>query len=297
MIPTRIKSIEGISRTLAIISLFCLILFLSAPVALSKESEFNLDPLRPADTSSPRDTLNSFLTGSNLYIEDFRRKAANEKTFRAYRRASQTLDFSTTPGGDTWFVRSQRMALLQELLARIELPPANEIPSDDEVADGAITPWTFPNTGITIEKIEQGPRAGQFLFSAETVQSLDRLYRQVKQLPYRPGATVGVYEQMVSAETGVHVQEQQLRTRLKPIDTSSPRSIFERFLDSVNRAYGLVMETKIALQAIPPTMTGEEARSIEKMANNLLQRASDTLDLSEVPKRYDRTLASKRCFS
>jgi MscS family membrane protein len=39
-----------------------------------------------------------------------------------------------------------------------------------------------------------------------------------------------------------------VRNRLKPVDTSSPRSTFDGFLDSVNRAYALVMETDAALK-------------------------------------------------
>ena len=50
--------------------------------------------------------------------------------------------------------------------------------------------------------------------------------------------------------------EQQLRERLKPVDTSSPRTTYEGFPDSVNRAHMLVMETNTALRATPPRRTG-----------------------------------------
>jgi len=124
---------------------------MSASFAASGEAVVDPDPLRPADTSSPRDTLNTFLADSSQFIEDFRQKTAADRTYQAYRRASQTLDFSATPDGDTWFVRNERIALLQELLARIELPPQKEIPGDAEVADGTITqavvapPPPYPN--------------------------------------------------------------------------------------------------------------------------------------------------------
>jgi len=152
------------------------------------------------------------------------------------------------------------------------------------VADGTITEWTIPNTSITITKIKEGPREGQFLFSADTIQQLEGLYRQAKHLPYQPGVTEGFYEQLVSTDTTVQGQERELRTRLKSVDTYSPRSTLEGFLDNVNRAYELVKETNAKLQAKPPAMTKAEARKAEKTAMNYLARASDALDLSQVPK-------------
>ena len=271
-------------RNRILVSIVMLLSVLWISTAMAKNVNSDPAPLRPADTSSPRDTLHSFLTDSSYFINDFRKNNLNEKSYRAFRRASQTLDFSTTTEGDTWFARIERVALLQELLARIELPADSEIPGNKEVADGGITEWTIPNTRIKIVKIEQGPQAGKFLFSAETVQELDRLYRQAKHLQYQPNAMGGLYEEMVGADTTKYALEQQLRNRLKPVDTSNPRATLEGFLDSVNRAYTLVFETNKALQATPSTVSREDALEKERMAANLLQRASETLDLSQVPK-------------
>lgn len=251
---------------------------LGAPAA---GTDADTDPLRPADTSSPRDTLQSFIASSRLLVERFRRQETDETYYRAFIRTSQTLDFSNTPEGDSWFVRGQRMALLQELLARIELPPENQIPGGDEVADGTLSEWKIPNTDITIERITEGPRSGEFLFSADTVQALDRLYRQARHLPYRSGATPGIYEEAFNAS--ILEQERELRDRLKPVDTSSPRATFESFLDLVNRTYSLVTEANKALQVTPAEITRNEAREMEAMAGLFLKRASDTLDLSQIP--------------
>jgi hypothetical protein len=109
--------------------------------------------LRPADVSSPRDTLTSFIADTNQFVEDFLHGQVGEKSYLAFRRASQALDYSTTADGDSWFIRSLRIALLQEILARIELPAENEIPGDREVAEGNISQWKIPNTTITIVKI------------------------------------------------------------------------------------------------------------------------------------------------
>ena len=58
----------------------------------------------------------------------------------------------------------------------------------------------------------------------------------------------------------------------------------EGFLDSINRAYVLVTEADAALRTTPPTLTKEEARGMEVTAENLLQRAVRTLDLSDMPE-------------
>ena len=66
------------------------------------------------------------------------------------------------------------------------------------------------------------------------------------------------------------------------------------FLESVNRAYRLIKEAEAALNASPPTITKEEALEIEREAQNLLRRASATLDMSNVPRalRQDTGMAA-----
>ncbi len=280
--------IVGLSRVLISVSLVLAILAPVGSVAIAQQTgtDFDPKPLRPADTSSPRATLSSFLANITEVMEDWRRSpdAPSDAALRAYDRAVQTLDLSATPAGNAAVVRMERLLSLKEILDRIEVPPEHEIPGNREVADGTTTQWTIPDTRITIRRIEDGPRAGEFLFSAGTVQRLDRLYRQAKHLPYKPGATTaGIYESYYSSERTLARVEGEVRNRLRPVDTSSPRSTLEGFLDSVNRAHALVMEAEAALQATPPTMTQKQAQEVEIAASNLLQRAATTLDLSQVP--------------
>ncbi len=289
MTRTSARPLAALSRVLASVSVVFLLACLSAPLAVAQgaDADFDAYPLQPADTSSPRATLRSFLTNINEAIEDWRRDAdaTAPKNYRAYHRARQTLDFSTTPDGDSTLVRSLRLLFLKEILDRIELPPEDEIPGSDEIADGSVREWTIPDTQIRIRRIEDGPRAGEFLFSADTVQRLDRLYRQAKHLPYKPGASsVGIYEAYLASDKTDLARERLLRNRLRPVDKSSPRSTLEGFLDGVNRAYALVMDSEAKLRATPPAMTRDEAREIEEKAANLLERATATLDLSQVPK-------------
>lgn len=274
------------SRALVQIT-FSLVLALAAPMSgaeLYVDTEPDPHPLRPADTSSPRDTLRSFLENANEAVDAWRRDELNARSTRAYLRAMETLDLGSTPHSDTWWIRTERLLLLKELLDRIELPPESAIPGDAEVADGAVLQWTIPDTRITIARIGEGPRAGEFLFSAGTVEKLHRYYAHARHLPYRPGIPAGYYEDWVRSERTDRAREQRIRNHLKPVDTSSPRSTLAGFLDSINRAYTLVIEADAALTATPPTMTMQEAREVDIAAAKLLQRAVHTLDLSQTPE-------------
>ena len=190
--------------------------------------------------------------------------AFDEETYRLLRRAADMLDFSATPHGDNWSERILRVALLHDALSRVPLPTETDIPDETAVADSTLSEWQIPGTSIRIERVEAGPSAGEFLFSAETVAAADRIYRRVKTLPYRDDATPGVYEQVVSltGSDGVYASQTKLQQRLQPVDTDSPRATLNGFLASINQAYALVMEANQALEARPPRMSRAQAREV-----------------------------------
>ena len=250
--------------------------------ALSRERIISRNPLKPPDTSSPRATLQSFLKDMDVVLGDFEENNAisSEEGYRAYERVLSMLDFNMTPNGDSRLTMAKRCLLLLEILNRIELPPVSDIPGDEEVEKSGITRWTIPNTRLTIQRIENGPRTGEFLFSARTVERLHRSYLLVKPLPYRRSGATNIFEKYTATVESDYYHENLMRNILRPVDAESPRATLEGFLDSVNRAYVLVMETNTALRASPPRKTRDEAREAEKFAMNLLNRAMDTLDLS-----------------
>ena len=260
----------------------------SAPQKTQRPAEGDTEknPLLPADTSSPRDTLEGFLRDLTIALEDYRKNGglSSAESYRAYYRALSMLDFSATPDGNSWLVINRRILMLKEILDRIALPPETEIPGDDEVARENLTQWTIPGTNITIQRAEKGAQTGKFLFSAGTVQRLHRFYRKVKHLPYKPESTPGFYEAFTRSERSSHALQSAMRNRLRPVNTTSPRSTLEGFLDNINRACALVMEADAALKASPPTITMDEAREMEQRADNLMDHAAGTLDLSKVSK-------------
>jgi MscS family membrane protein len=293
------RSRTTITRPIMVASFLSLILVLPVHQSAAKDAwkqepkvAFDPYPLRPPDTSSPRATLRSFLTNLDKAIVDWRRGTPDKITDRAWMSAIQTLDFSTTPNSDSWSVQAERAILLKEILDRVEVPPYSKIPGGDAVAKAGVTRWTIPNTRITIARIEYGPRAGEFLFSAATVERLYRSYMIARELPYKPTAsTPGAYEAYIRSDRTQSALERQLRMRLQQVNTSSPRSTLVSFLENVDRAWALVKEVDSALKAQPPAMSKQQALEIGKTANDLLLRAATTLDQSEIPAAYRRGIS------
>ncbi len=255
------------------------------PAASAQDQDDGTVPtaLQPLDNSSPRDTLGGFLANMDVLIDAWRRNDLDEDAARARRRAVNALDLSSTPHGDTALVRTRSVLLLYEVLSRLPLPSPDDIPGDDEVTETGITEWRIPGTTIAIQRIESGPRQGAFLFDAQTVERLERLYRHVADLPYQEGRAPGAYLEFIESDETPSALGREVRNRLKPVDTSHPRATLEGFMDSVNRANDLIRTADAALRESPPGITVEEAEVVEREALNLLRRAASALDLSEVP--------------
>ena len=241
-------------------------------------------PLRPADTSSPRATINSFLTNVNQGIQLWLDGAPLDLITERRTRALETLDFSQVADNHLIVTKVQHILLLKEILDRIALPPIDQIPGDKEVTDEDLESWTIPDTRITIAKIADGPRKGEFLFQARVVTDLEELYFRSKHLPYQPGATEGIYKRWLEEEGLSGESTLNVRHRLKPIDTSDPRSTFLGFRETLESAYHMMMDADAAFKKDPPGITRQEGRDIEENAALLIQRAMRTLDLSQIPE-------------
>ena len=173
-------------------------------------------PLAPPDTSSPQATLRNFVEnakGYQLYMESIDQYLKDPGLFPSTEvreqakqseilldRAKDCLNLSEIPPRLKRDTGLERAILLKEVLDRIEVPPYAEIPDAEAVAaDEELSRWRLPHTKIDIVKVESGSQAGEFLFSTETVARLGELYQKVKNLPYKPGATEGVYQFYISS--------------------------------------------------------------------------------------------------
>jgi MscS family membrane protein len=99
---------------------------------------------------------------------------------------------------------SRRLAIqLKEVLDRIKLPPIESIPDAQTMAKAEFKRWTLPNSEIRIQRVEKGPRTGEYLFTPETLSRLPEFYDKVKELPYKTGASAGWYDFSTYSPAGV----------------------------------------------------------------------------------------------
>lgn len=180
--------------------LLLVVLGLAGPARSADEA----NPLRPPDMSSPRATLEGFVAsmdrayaGSNEVISAYLASnrlymSAGERHRLAAVRAGaiqavRSLDASKLPSVLREIVAVEHAIQLKEILDRIGLPPPDAIPDSAAMARSGAKSWRLPNTEIDLVLIESGPRAGDYLVSADTVNRLPEFYERVKDLPYLPG--------------------------------------------------------------------------------------------------------------
>ncbi|MFQ5937387.1 MAG: hypothetical protein ACE5LB_13370, partial [Acidiferrobacterales bacterium] len=179
-----------------------LVLSLLLPASsLAEEEKPKVFPLEPANTSSPRAALKTFIDNINATYRIYRTEGMNLKTLPRMRhlgrRTLRTLDLSQVAPTQVTSVGFQAAAAIKEVLDRIELPPEKEIPDAEAMRAlaeaGEPLRWRIPHTAITIARMEKGARHGEYLFTAGTVARADEFYQHVKHLPYKEGASAGLY--------------------------------------------------------------------------------------------------------
>ena len=192
-------------------------LVLLASVALPAAADERQDhPLAPADTSSPRATLQSFVTTVDAIYADLRQRRPapelRELSRRRIARVASCLDLSRRAPSLVDSKRQQVAVNLKEVLDRIKLPPAAEIPDAAAVAADDLTRWRVPGTEITLVRLPEGGRAGEWVFAADTVDRAEEFYRLVEPLPYRADAGSPGLHDMYVESPGWMIPEAWVRT-------------------------------------------------------------------------------------
>jgi MscS family membrane protein len=146
-----------------------------------------------SDTSSPRGTLTLFLDSTNEIYEMTRGPQPLDRTSvegeALVDRTLSCLDTSRLPEYAREHFAAEAAVCLKEVLDRIPLPPAEEIPGIEAIdttgSGEKLERWQVPNSQITIARIQDGPRRGEFLFTSGTVDRAPELYRKLASNPYR----------------------------------------------------------------------------------------------------------------
>jgi MscS family membrane protein len=186
--------------------LFCLISF-----CVNVVSAEEVRILLTVDTKSPRDTLKSFIDSVNmaytisiavrksymrsskLYLGEQEEKQLDKQLVRI-NYAKRTLNLSELPNALSQKIAFDKVLELYEILGRIELPDIKTVPSIEEMEQYEFKNWTIPGTDITLSRVEKGARAGEYLFSPETVAQLSDFYQIIKNEPYKTDAIPGIYD-------------------------------------------------------------------------------------------------------
>lgn len=155
-------------------------------------------PLAPVDTSSPRATLQSFRANVERAYRSWRRHEDLNQTEGLAERVLRTLDLAHVGAALRAEVGVDDALYLYDTISRIGVPSPESIPDATEVAAKGINRWTLPRTEITIEKITEGPQAGEFLFSSDTVARARQFFRLARHLPL-PGDSIDVLSQWRAA--------------------------------------------------------------------------------------------------
>ena len=130
-LPNPVNSYTYLRRLLILNLLLSVLL---APSESSAQNDPN--PLKPADTTSPRATLKSFVDNMNSWYKliktrDGKGPASQTPIFKI--RAVRCLDLSKIDQQAVENLGPKRAVLLSEILDRIELPALESVPDADQV--------------------------------------------------------------------------------------------------------------------------------------------------------------------
>ena len=170
--------------------------------------------LKPPNTASPRATLESFIENMNLAYgmlmkahrtnlktpgffpsESVRQMAKQAEEF--FESGVECLNLSQVPMNLKKNTGYKGAIMLKEVFDRIDLPPFKGIPDataieaeEEKEKIAELSRWRLPNTDIIIDRVEEGPGEGEFLFTPETVARIEEFYGKVKDYPYKSNALV-----------------------------------------------------------------------------------------------------------
>ncbi len=159
----------------------------------------NAPPLYIPSADSPQTSIRNFQELTRGIEEVFEKGSyygdvnweQEEELIDLYDKLVFLLDTSELPKDDAYARDNIIASQISEILDRIYLPPLEKIPNADAVEADEMKYWRIPETEISLSVIEEGPRKGDWVFSADTVEKADKFYERAQLAPYRKDANVG----------------------------------------------------------------------------------------------------------
>lgn len=171
---------------------------LSGATPASPAAAASFSPMKPVNTAGPRETiadlyerteeiqrllrttLDAYLASDRLYpsSEEQRAMALGREMAQT---AAHLMDVDSLPQATRSLEFDARMLLtLRALIARLEMPPLESIPSEEVLVAMDKDRWRIPGTMIEIRRMGEGPREGEWLFTASTIRRLPEWYEQLE---------------------------------------------------------------------------------------------------------------------
>jgi MscS family membrane protein len=168
--------------------------------------------------SSPRDTFKAFLATTDRAYDIIRDDGFNPESWPKIQRIvalqMRMFDLRNVPPNHRQDTTIETAVYLREVLARVILPPLEDVPDEDEIfariKDGKLAIYVIPGTAIEIAYVEEGPYAHRFQFSADTIRDAEEIYRSWKEKPYVDKHIKGLYEAFF-LRAGTHIPDSFIR--------------------------------------------------------------------------------------
>ena len=157
--------------------------------------------LHPANTSSPRDTIISFIKLTQRFhdlisSEDYSPEDRIE-VMHLFGEIQDFFDMQNIPPSLRADYASAAGIYLREIIDRVGLPDLEHIPGEiamrDAIAEGQPARWQIPGLPFEISRVNSGPDEGRYLFTESTLREAKSVFQRVRNMPYVSEAAKDFY--------------------------------------------------------------------------------------------------------
>lgn len=144
-------------------------------------------------TDNPRDTMRTFMEAMNDYRQGV--VEGNDDLRNRIQDGIHCLNLENVP----YLMRDKRgkeiAIFLKEVIDRAIVIDYSKIPEKTGSDTSPLLRWRLKGTEIVISRVQKGERAGEYLFSKDTVYNAQKYYKKVRNLPYKEGSGKGALYQ------------------------------------------------------------------------------------------------------